>query len=85
MDSVDRQKQFDKQHALDFPLLSDPGGKVARLFGVKRIGLLPPKRTTFVIGQDRRVIHVVRSETNMAIHANEALEVLRQLPTGDNP
>ena len=80
-DSVNRQKQFDEKHTLDLPLLSDPKGKAARLFGVKRIGLLPPIRTTFVIGQDRRVIRAIRSETDMSVHTDEALAALRELQT----
>ena len=80
-DSVNRQRQFDDKNTLGFPLLSDPKGEAARVFGVKRIGLLPPIRTTFVIGQDRRLIRVIRSETNMTVHADEALAALRALPT----
>ena len=76
---MNRQRQFDEKHTLDFPLLSDPKGTVARLFGVKRIGLLPPIRTTFVIDQDRRVIRATRSETDMTVHADEALAALREL------
>lgn len=75
-DSVSRQQQFDDKHRLGFPLLSDPKGQVARLFGVKRFGLLPPIRTTFVIGQDRRVIRAIRRETDMSVHADEALRAL---------
>lgn len=60
-----------------FPLLSDPDRAIARQFGVKRVGPLPTKRATFVIGTDRRVMAVIASETSMKQHADEALEVLR--------
>lgn len=80
-DSVNRQRRFDEKHTLGFPLLSDPGGRVARLFGVKRFGLIPPVRSTFVIGQDRRVIRAIRSETDIAVHTDEALAALRELAT----
>ncbi len=79
---MNRQKQFDEKHTLDFPLLSDPKGKAARLFGVKRFGPLPPMRTTFVIDQDRRIVHVISSETDMAVHTDEALAALRELQSG---
>ena len=34
------------------------------------------KRVTFVIDTDRRIIGVIRSETNMEMHADEALKIL---------
>jgi peroxiredoxin Q/BCP len=76
-DSVARQKQFSDKHSFDYPLLSDADGAVADIFGVGRNGLLaklgPVKRWTFAIGKDRRVVKVIHSETNMNLHANEAL------------
>ena len=78
-DRVDRQKEFDEANALGFPLLSDPDREVHRLFGTKRLGSLPGKRATFVIGSDRRLVRSVRSETNMLTHADEALDALRGL------
>ena len=76
-DSVARQKEFGDKHSFDYPLLSDEDGTVAGIFGVARGGVLgkltPVKRWTFAIGTDRRVLKVVRSETNMSLHADEAL------------
>jgi len=78
-DDVAKQRRFSDQNAFDFPLLSDEGGAVARSFDVHRsFGLAPIKRTTFVIGRDRRVIDVIRSELNMRVHADRALEALRR-------
>lgn len=80
-DAVGKQKQFADKHAFDYPLLSDEDGTIARAFGVKRrVGLLPVKRTTFVIGTDRQVLDVVSSELNMNVHADRALAVLRAIP-----
>jgi thioredoxin-dependent peroxiredoxin len=77
-DSVDKQKQFSDKHSFDYPLLSDPERVVAAQFGVKRgTGLLPNKRTTFVIDTDGRVLDVISSEVSMHKHADRALEVLR--------
>jgi peroxiredoxin Q/BCP len=80
-DSVARQKEFSDKHTFDYPLLSDEDGRVAEIFGVARSGLLgklgPVKRWTFAIGTDRRVVKVVHSETNMNVHADEALAALR--------
>lgn len=75
-DPVDRQREFDSENDLGFPLLSDPKKKVAAQFGIKRMGPLPSKRATFVIGTDRKVIAAITSETNMNTHADEALAAL---------
>lgn len=78
-DSVDKQAQFADKHAFDYPLLSDPDRKVARIFGVKRsLGILKVKRSTFVIDTDRTVLAVINSEVNMHAHADKALQVLRE-------
>ena len=76
-DPVDRQRKFSEKHGFDYPLLSDPDKAIAREFGVKRPGPLMNKRATFVIDTDRRVLAVIKSETNMDKHADEALAVLR--------
>jgi peroxiredoxin Q/BCP len=74
---VDRQKAFDERNDLGFPLLSDTDRKIAKIFGVKRFGLLPNQRATFVIGTDRKILGVIKSELDMTGHADKALEVLR--------
>ncbi len=80
MDSVERQALFTSTNALDYPLLADVGGNVAKLFGVKRtVDFLKVKRATFVIGQDSRVAEVITSELNMNAHAERALEALAAL------
>jgi peroxiredoxin Q/BCP len=80
-DSVERQKQFADKHDFDYPLLSDEDGRVAGLFGVSRSGLLgklgPVKRWTFAIDVDSRVAKIIHSETNMNVHADEALAAFR--------
>ncbi|GAA3963220.1 peroxiredoxin [Streptomyces marokkonensis] len=77
-DPVERQQEFAGRHTLNMPLLSDTDGVVRELFGVKRgFSLAPTKRVTFVIGQDRTLIEVVRSELRMNAHADRALAALR--------
>lgn len=77
-DPVERQAEFAGRHTLGMPLLSDPDGAVRERFGVKRgIAVAPTKRATFVIGQDRTVLEVVRSELRMNTHADRALAALR--------
>ncbi|GAB3176087.1 peroxiredoxin [Streptomyces incanus] len=77
-DAVERQAEFAGRHSLGMPLLSDADGAVRERFGVKRgLSLAPTKRVTFVIGQDRTVLEVVRSELRMNVHADRALAALR--------
>jgi peroxiredoxin Q/BCP len=78
MDEADLQAQFAKKNSLDFPLLADVDGEVARRYGVKRsLRLLKVKRATFIIGTDMRVRDVISSEVSMNSHADRALDALR--------
>lgn len=77
-DAVEKQQEFADRHTLGYPLLSDADGTVRARFGVKRgFTLAPTKRVTFVIGEDRTVLEVVRSELRMSVHADRALAALR--------
>jgi peroxiredoxin Q/BCP len=76
-DNVDLQSRFADKYDLDFPLLSDADGSIARAYGASRRGPFLNRRTTFVIGQDGILLDVIRSELNMNVHADKALELLR--------
>jgi peroxiredoxin Q/BCP len=75
-DAVDKQAAFAGKHDFDFPLLSDTDRAVAKAYGVKRPGPLMNARATFVIGEDGRIIEVIKSEINMDTHADKALAAL---------
>jgi peroxiredoxin Q/BCP len=75
-DPIERQRQFAEKNGFEFPLLSDADRAVARQYGVKRPGPLFNRRATFVIGADGRLLAEIRSEVDMAKHADEALAVL---------
>jgi thioredoxin-dependent peroxiredoxin len=80
MDSVEKQSEFTQKNQLDYPLLADVGGVVARQFGVKRsLDFLKVKRSTFVIGRDRKIVEIINSEINMNVHAERALDALKAL------
>ena len=82
-DAVGKQREFSAAHGFDYPLLSDVDGVVAKQFGVwRKFVPLHTKRQTFVIGADRRVVEVVKSELNFAVHADAALKVLREIRGG---
>lgn len=83
-DRSDRLKEFDEANRLGFPLLSDSRREVAAAFGVRRPGLLPNRRMTFVVERadaagDRLVVrHTTASELSMNAHADEALAYLQE-------
>ncbi len=58
-DSVEAQRRFKEAYRLPFPLLSDAGGKVARLYG----GTIPvlgyARRATYVVDRDGTVKAIV--------------------------
>lgn len=77
---MEAQAGFAANHDLDYPVLSDPTGSVAGLYGVKPsiLGKLGPlQRTTFAIGADGRIKAVVEGMLKAEIHADEALAALR--------
>ena len=76
-DKPDLQAKFASKYDLDFPLLSDADGSIARAFGASRRGPLFNRRVTFVIGADGRLLDIIKSELNMEIHADRALEILK--------
>lgn len=85
-DPVEKQEEFANKHMLGYPLLSDPDGKVAEQFGVRRsFGPIPVKRWTFVIDTDRTLLETIKSEMRMSVHADRALEVLRKRAEENEP
>lgn len=76
-DEVAKQKQFADKYNFDYPLLSDSSNTVAKLFGVHGAGPLPTKRATFVIGQDGRLIDIIKSGLRASVHADKALDTLK--------
>ncbi|MDE3082844.1 MAG: peroxiredoxin [Acidobacteriota bacterium] len=80
MDSVDKQAAFAQSNHLDYPLLADTGGAVARLYGVKRaFDVLRVRRTTFVIDAHGIVREIIASELSTNAHADRALAALSAL------
>ncbi|MCE3554526.1 peroxiredoxin [Pseudonocardia sp. RS11V-5] len=80
-DAVAAQRTFAAAHSLGYPLLSDPHHTVAKEFGAYR-GWLPgglhTRRRTYVIGQDRRILTEIASETQFDAHADQALDLVRK-------
>jgi peroxiredoxin Q/BCP len=84
-DPVAKQRQFSIVNACDYPLLADERAEVARQFGVyRKFSPRHAKRHTF--GSTlTRILEVIKSELNFAVHADKALEVLRTHQLSDLP
>jgi len=75
-DSTESHRAFAAKHSLPFPLLSDPGGKVRKLYGVKKAFGVLPGRVTFVIDRDGVVRNVYSGLFESDKHVQEALAAL---------
>jgi peroxiredoxin Q/BCP len=83
-DSVASHAAFRQNHRLPYLLLSDPGGRVAKSFGVKKTLGLFPGRATFVVDRNRRVLLRFSSAVNAAEHVSRALQEVRRLQRGSS-
>ncbi len=73
-------RQFSAKYELPFVLLSDPGGKVRKLYRVpKTLGLIPG-RSTYVIDKEGIIRYAFNSQMKPLEHVQNALRVLQQLP-----
>ena len=65
-------KKFAEKLYLPYPLLSDKGGRVRRLYAMpKTMGFLPG-RVTFLIDKQGVVRHIFNSQLNLKGHIEEA-------------
>ena len=78
--SVKSHSEFARHHRLNFTLLSDPGNKVRKLFGVpgNLFGLLPG-RVTYVINKEGKVVYMFNSQSQIEKHIDESLRILREI------
>ena len=83
-DDAESHARFRDKYGLRFPLLSDPGHKVAEkygawgeknLYGRKSFGI---KRTTFLLDSDGRIEHIFK-RPDVKRHAEQILEKLDEL------
>lgn len=80
VDNVESHTKFAEKHGLPFPLLSDPGGEVARLYGsIFSLGPLKiAKRHTFIIdpeGNIAKVYRKVRPEKHSEVVISDLMEM----------
>ena len=78
-DSPEQHRAFIERHRLPFPIISDRGGALRRLFGVpKTLGFLPG-RVTYVVDREGIVRLVFNAQLVADDHVRRALEAVREL------
>jgi len=77
-DSAASHREFASKNKLQYTLLTDQGGAVGKLYGVKKTFGIIPGRATFVIDRGGIVRRVFQSQTEFERHAQEALKGLGQ-------
>lgn len=76
--SAESHKKFQQNHHLPFTLLSDPGNKVLKMFGVKN-KLVFTGRETFVVDKTGRIVFHYDSFKNGPKHQEEALAFIKKM------
>ncbi|HLH86670.1 MAG TPA: peroxiredoxin [Thermoplasmataceae archaeon] len=78
-DSTESHRKFKAKYNLPFTLLSDPDGRIRKLY--KATGLLIPPRITYVIGQDGIIKKSFNSQLQPKQHVEISLESLKNMAT----
>jgi peroxiredoxin Q/BCP len=77
IDGADAHKSFTKKYQLSFPLLLDPGNKIAKAYGADNgipiLGL--DRRVTYVIGEDGNILKVYPN-VDPSAHARQIIHDL---------
>jgi peroxiredoxin Q/BCP len=84
--SVESHKKFADQYHLSYPILSDEGNRVRRLFGVPSniLGMIPG-RVTYVANKEGKIVYIFNSQSEPERHVDEALKICLLLKkTSDN-
>jgi peroxiredoxin Q/BCP len=75
--TVESHKKFQENHQLPFILLSDPGNKVLKMFGVGTF--IITGRETFVIDKTGKIVFRYNSMMNGTAHQKEALQFIDKM------
>ena len=79
-DSVERLRGFGESLNVPFPLVSDSGRVVARMYNVRRRFGLGTSRVTYVIDREGVIRDVHHNELFTAVHARRALQKVNAVP-----
>jgi len=77
-DSKESHIKFIKNHNLPFQLLSDENGKIRKKYGVPKTMGLIPGRVTYIINNNRQIIHIFNSQFNPQKHIEEAIIIIKK-------
>lgn len=77
-------QQFASKHRLPFILLSDPHGKVRKLYGAGSFLGIIPGRVTYIIDKQGIVRHIFINQFQATQHIPEALKTLDMLRVEQN-
>jgi thioredoxin-dependent peroxiredoxin len=78
VDKPEKNKEFAESVGADYPILSDPGGKVARMFGVTGAVQKWASRWTFYIDKDGKILFIDKN-VQPATHADDVAAKLASL------
>ncbi|HET6688254.1 MAG TPA: peroxiredoxin, partial [Rubrobacter sp.] len=73
LDSPESHREFREKYSLNFPLLTDEGGRASETLGLLREDRKRTKRVTFLLDQEGRISKVY-PEVTPDTHAEEILE-----------
>ena len=77
-DPVEKNADFAKSLELDYPILCDPKGKNATMFGILSPDGSKASRHTFIIGKDGKIL-AVESKVNTETHGKDLADQLEKL------
>jgi peroxiredoxin Q/BCP len=80
--TTESHRKFIQHHQLPFTLLSDPGNKVLKMFGVKTKFFITG-RETFVIDKSGKIAFIFDSFIHATDHEKEALSFIKNLQAKD--
>ncbi len=83
-DSPEQNARFARSVRADYPILSDPKGDVARAYGVVDTLRPLPRRWTFFIGKDGKILHIDK-DVQTATHAADVAAKLAELGVPKRP
>jgi peroxiredoxin Q/BCP len=77
-DDPETNKKYAEALKLDYPILSDPSKKTAEAYGLVQGGKGNPKRQTFYIGPDGKVLHI-ETKISTGSHGADVAKKLAEL------
>ena len=76
-DSINSHKKFKRRYSLQYPLLSDKGGALAKALKLKKDFRILRARVTFVIDPEGIIVFAHTSQLGVTGHATKALKEIK--------